>query len=482
MALAHLSASLLWKHFENLCSIPRPSGHEKGAVDYVLNVAERLGLEAVKDDAGNVVVRKGAARGYEERRGVVLQSHLDMVPQKNEGTEHDFLTDPIIPYVDGEWVRAKGTTLGADNGIGAAAALAVLEDENLKHAPLEALFTIDEESGMTGAMNLDSGLLKGKALINLDTEDEGEIYIGCAGGVDVSAELLVARNHLEGERKAFTLAVRGLRGGHSGLDINLGRSNAIKLLVRCLYKAVSDYDVRISSIQGGSVRNAIPREAFCTLVLPEDKAGQFRTYVTRFETVVKSELQVADPDVEITISDTPDPDSVLSSESQLKLLRALYCCPHGVVRMSDRLSSVVETSGNLASIRSTDENVRIQYLLRSSVDSAMDDLSCAVESAFSLAGAKVEFSGGYPGWKPDPDSSLLEAMKRAYQDLFTNEPQVKVVHAGLECGIIKAKYPDLELVSVGPTIKYPHSPDEAVHIGSVDKFWAFLLQALSVIS
>lgn len=478
MALEHLFPTLLWKHFEKLCTIPRPSGHEGEAVRYIMDSARRWGLECVCDEVKNVIVRKKASPGFENRRGVILQSHLDMVPQKNEGTEHDFLRDPVVPFVDGEWVRARGTTLGADNGIGAAAALAVLEDASLAHGPLEALFTVDEETGMTGAMNLDSGVLEGDALINLDTEDEGEIFIGCAGGVDVLIDVPVTREPVN-DGVAFTLAVRGLKGGHSGLDINLGRGNAIKVMVRLLYRAVADYDLHIHSFRGGSVRNAIPREAFCEVVLPEGKAAMFRDYVRSFEETVRSELQVADPGVEVTVDSAPVPQDVLSPDSQLKLLRALYSCPSGVIRMSDRVDGVVETSGNLAMINSDEEKVTVQCLLRSSVDSSRDDLCCAVESAFLPAGAQVEFSGGYPGWDPDPRSSLLRTMKRVYQELFGNEPQVKVVHAGLECGIIKAKYPDLELVSVGPTIRYPHSPDERVHIGSVDKFWKYLLRTLA---
>ncbi|MFW5813615.1 MAG: aminoacyl-histidine dipeptidase [Fibrobacterota bacterium] len=480
MALEDLSPALLWKHFEKLCSIPRPSGHEKKAVDYVVALAQKWGMEYVCDEVNNVIVRKKASPGFENRRGVILQSHLDMVPQKNEGTVHDFLTDPIVPFVDGEWVRARGTTLGADNGIGAAAALAVLEDTSLAHGPLEALFTVDEESGMTGAMNLASGVLRGSALVNLDTEDEGEVYIGCAGGVDVLIDIPVSREPVQ-EGVAFALAVRGLKGGHSGLDINLGRGNAIRVLVRCLYKAANDFGLRIDSVRGGSVRNAIPREAFSEVVLPEGKASEFRQYVRDFETTVKTELQVADPAVEVTVDSVSVPQSVLSFGSQLKLLRALYSCPNGVIRMSDRVKGVVETSGNLAMIASEDEKVEVQCLLRSSVDSARDDLCCAVESAFAPAGAMVDFSGGYPGWDPDPQSSLLRTMKQVYRDLFGNEPQVKVVHAGLECGIIKAKYPDLELVSVGPTIRYPHSPDERVHIGSVGKFWSYLVGTLAEI-
>ncbi len=478
MALEHLSPSLLWKHFEKLCSIPRPSGHERQAAAYVVSEAQRLGLESYTDAIGNVIVRKEASPGFENRGGVILQSHLDMVPQKNEGTDHDFLKDPINPYIDGEWVKARGTTLGADNGIGVAAALAVLEDKELRHGPLEALFTIDEESGMTGALNLQPGVLEGKTLINLDTEHEGEIFIGCAGGIDAQIKLPVSYENAASEMVPLGIAVKGLKGGHSGIDIDLGRGNAIKILTRFLYISLSRFDFRICSIRGGSVRNAIPREAFCSVMLPREQVDSFCNSSEQFELVVKSELSLSDPGVSVVMSSAVESLPVLTSKSQLALLRSLYACPNGVIRMSDRVIGVVETSSNLAIIKNHDDYIEVQCLLRSSIDTARDDLCCAVESAFESNGASVAFTGAYPGWIPDPEASVLKVMKRVYAALFGEEPEIKVVHAGLECGIIGAKYPQMELVSIGPTMRSPHSPDECLQIDTVDKFWRFLVGTL----
>jgi len=477
------SPPIVWKHFEALCAIPRPSGHEEKAVQYVVDTAMSLGLGYLVDKTGNIVVRKDASPRFEGGAGIILQSHLDMVPQKNEGTAHDFLTNPIDAYIDGDWMKARGTTLGADNGIGAAAALAVLEDATLQHGPIEALFTVDEEAGMTGAKGLSSDFLKGKAFINLDTEDEGEIYIGCAGGVDVESVIPIKFAEPipdDGDYAKRLLSVTGLRGGHSGLDINLGRGNAIKMLARCLEVGITDFGVMISSIRGGSVRNAIPREAFCELIIPESKAFMFMTYVNFYNHVMKRELLMEEPDLLVSFEPSKNETTrFMTPHFQRSLIRILGKCLNGVMQMIGGTPSVVETSSNLAIINTTDAAVEVQFLVRSSVDAARDALAKTIKSSFYQTGTKVRISGEYPGWKPDPNSRLLGTLKEVYHDTFGEAPAVKVVHAGLECGIIAAKYPKMEFVSIGPTIKHPHSPDERLHIPSVEKFWKYLTAALA---
>jgi dipeptidase D len=438
-----------------------------------------------------------------------------MVPQKNEGTAHDFVADPIDAYTDGDWVKARGTTLGADNGIGAATALAVLEDGGLEHGPVEALFTVDEEAGMTGARELEAGALKGAAMINLDTEREGEIFIGCAGGVDLWARIFVefdewgednsmgmvgysANNptkpvgyeqdnhsktvwHAPQNNNYATarLSVTGLKGGHSGMDINLGRGNAIKILARILYKAAAEFDVKLSSLKGGTVRNAIPREAFCEFAIPQINYDDFVRRISELEAAIKAELSVADPDVKISVEKSSGKISrVMTLNSRRRLINALNACQNGVIRMSDSVPGVVETSSNLAIVDVTDRIAEVQCLLRSSVDTARDAAAAMAEAAFKLAGAEVRISGEYPGWNPDPFSRLLAALKKNYRDTFGEEAAVKVVHAGLECGIIAAKYPNMEFASIGPTIEHAHSPDERLHIGSVEKCWKFLTTVL----
>ena len=476
--ITDLKPELLWKHFARLCSIPRVSKHEEAAVQYVLQTAERLHLPAKVDNAGNVLVSKDGVAEKHNVPGLVLQSHLDMVPQKNDGTAHDFLTDPIRPIVDGEWVRADGTTLGADNGIGAACMLAVLESSSIKHGPIEALFTVDEETGMSGAMGLSKDFIRGRKLINLDSEDEGQIFIGCAGGVEASAELIYPQEKVAADRSAFTLAVRGLRGGHSGIDINLGRANAIKLLNRILFESIEKFDIRICGFTGGNVRNAIPREAFATVVIPSVYKEGFLSFIKELENSIKDEYCVADPGLRVEISETKVPQEVMTAGGQDNLVRAIYACPNGVIRMSDKIPGVVETSSNLAILNCSEGKSEIQCLLRSSVGSARDDLGNAVLSALSLAEAHVEFSGAYPGWVPEPSSEILAHMQSVFQNLFDSKAEIKVVHAGLECGIIGAKYPGMDMVSCGPTIVHPHSPDERVNIGSVKRFWDYLTGVL----
>jgi dipeptidase D len=476
--LLKLEPAVLWKHFKALCDIPRPSKKEGKAIDYVYDFGQQLGLETIKDDVGNIIIRKPATGGMEDRKTVVLQGHLDMVPQKNSDKDHDFETDPIEALVEGEWVTANGTTLGSDNGIGVAAALAVLESKELKHGPVEALFTIDEETGMTGAFGLKPGLLKGDILINMDSEEEGELYVGCAGGLNANAEFSYTEVPVQDNVVAYTLSVTGLKGGHSGMDINLGRANSNKLLTRFLKYASNNYSLRLASIDGGSLRNAIPRESFAVVTIPAEKENDFLVAVSDFEKIFKLEMALVEPDLKFSAEKTGNPSVTIDPETQINLIHAVHVCPNGVIRVSDSMEGLVETSTNLAVVKSENGKIRIQCLLRSSVDTAKDDLASRMQSLFQLAAAEVKFDGGYPGWNPNPDSAILKVMKGVYSSKFDREPEMKAIHAGLECGLLGGVYPNLDMISFGPTIKYPHSPDEKVHIESVQKFWDFLVDTL----
>jgi len=476
--LSQLEPQILWKHFEKLCEIPRPSKHEAQITAYIVEFAQQLGLETIVDRVGNVIIRKPATPGMEQRKGIILQGHLDMVPQKNTETLHDFTKDPIQAYVDGDWVRAKGTTLGADNGMGVAAALALLESKDIAHGPLEALFTIDEETGMTGAFGLEPGLLQGEILLNLDTEDEGELYVGCAGGINVNISWESPFDVTPSGSQAYRVALKGLKGGHSGVDIHLYRGNSNKLLIRFLKTASQKYNLRLASFEGGSLRNAIPRESFTTLVLPEGQKEQFLKDLREFEQTLQRELKVAEPGLSLTAEEITCPTSVLEASFQTTLLQALNACPNGVHRMSDEIPGVVETSTNLGVIRHEEGQFKIQCLIRSSQDSTKNDLAEMVSSVFELAGAEVTKSGAYPGWKPDMSSPILGVFRKVYNDLFDKEAAIKFIHAGLECGLLGAIYPNLDMLSIGPTIRNPHSPSEAVEIASVEKFWRFLVEGL----
>ena len=476
--IKNLEPKSLWEHFYALTQIPRPSKKEGKAAEFVEKFGKDLGLETIKDEVGNVIIKKPATAGHENRKTVVMQGHLDMVPQKNSGTDFDFEKDPIEAYVDGDVVTAKGTTLGADNGMGVAAAMAVLQADDIEHGPIEALFTVDEETGMTGANALKPGLLDAEILINMDSEDEGELYIGCAGGLETNAYFHYNEEAVPSDVKAYSLEVKGLKGGHSGLDIHLGRGNANKVLNRMLFAASENLDVRIADIEAGSLRNAIPREAKATIVVPSSHDGELKSYVKDITELVKNELSMVEPDLEIELKDADMPESVIDQKTQDNLVRAIYGCPHGVIRMSDAMPGMVETSTNLAVIRSEDGKIRIQTLQRSAVDSAKEDLGNMLRSVFELAGAEVVHEGAYPGWKPNPDSPILDTMKHVYKDNFGKDPKVTAIHAGLECGIISQAYPGLDMISFGPTINYPHSPDEEVNIETVQKFWDFLVYTL----
>jgi dipeptidase D len=476
--ISHLEPQALWTIFEEICEIPHPSKHEEKIIEYVKQFGERLGLETRVDGVGNVLIRKPATEGLEHLQTIVLQGHLDMVPQKNNETAHDFQTDPIRPFVDGDWVKAQGTTLGADNGIGAAAAMAVLQSNDLQHGPIECLFTIDEETGMTGAFGIKPGFLKGDILINLDSEDEGELYIGCAGGVDTNASFHYKEESVPSDHVAFRIDVKGLKGGHSGLDIHLGRGNANKILNRCLWMAVNEFGGCISSIDGGSLRNAIPREAMAIITIPKFKSEEFKTKVAKLAAKISNELADADPDLVIQVAPAEAPNTVMDQETGKSLVSAIYACPNGVIRMITEMQGVVETSTNLAIIKSGNKKVEIATLQRSSVDSAKDDLCIMMRTVFELAGAKVEHAGAYPGWKPNVHSPILKTMREVYADKFGKTPDQKVIHAGLECGLLGGVYPNLDMISFGPTIRNPHSPDEMVNIPSVKLFWEFLLETL----
>ncbi|MGM0612694.1 MAG: aminoacyl-histidine dipeptidase [Bacteroidota bacterium] len=476
--LQGIEPAQVWKNFESLTNIPRPSKKEQKAAQFVKEFGEKLGLETIMDETGNVIIKKPATPGYEDRQGVILQGHIDMVPQKNNDVDHDFEKDPIEAYVDGEWVTAKGTTLGADNGIGVAAAMTILESDEIEHGPVEALITIDEESGMTGAFGLKSGMLDGKILINMDSEDEGELYIGCAGGMDTIATMQYKEEDVPANMKAYKLFVKGLKGGHSGLDIHLGRGNAIKMLDRFMFKAQNAHGLRLGEMEAGNIRNAIPREGEAIVVVPENNASKFEKFVKEFESVVKNELDSVEPDMKFFAETCDAPSKIMNADQQDSLLKGIFGCPNGVMSYIAEMPDVVETSTSMGIAVIKDGKAQITTLQRSSVDSRKEGLGDMIRSVFELAGANVEHKGTYPGWKPDVNSPILATMKEVYNERFNKTPEVKVIHAGLECGIIKDVYPDLDAISFGPTISYPHSPDEKINIETTQKFWQFLVDTL----
>ncbi len=473
-----LNPQEIWKIFGEICNIPHPSKKEEKISEYTVAFGKRLGLETIVDEVGNVIIKKPATKGMENRKTIILQSHLDMVPQKNSDVNHDFEKDPIVPRIEGEWVKATGTTLGADNGIGAAATLAILESKNVEHGPIEALFTIDEETGMTGAFGLKSGLLDGDILLNLDSEDEGELYIGCAGGVDSNICLKYTEESIPSNVTAYKITVKGLLGGHSGLDIILQRGNSIKIINRLLWNSSNKYQLKLSSIQGGSLRNAIPREAFATVVVPNENKSEFEKYVIEYEKTIKTELIRVDKNVSVKAEQVELPKTIINPETANKLYKGLYACPNGVYGMSNDMIGLVETSNNLALVESKNGKIIIQNLQRGSVESLKEDLSDMIRCVFESIGAEVVNEGAYPGWKPNVDSEILSLMKEVYQKLYGRTPEVKAIHAGLECGLLGSVYPKWDMISFGPTIRSPHSPDERVNIESVDKFWKYLKETL----
>lgn len=474
--LAALKPSLVWKHFAEIVRIPRPSHHEEKIRAYILDTVRSLGLDCREDEAHNVYVHKPATAGMENRKGVILQAHLDMVPQKNNDKVFDFEKDPIDAYIDGDWVTADGTTLGADNGIGAAAILAVLEDDSLVHGPIEALFTATEETGMDGAFGLKPGLLQGEILLNLDSETEGELYVGCAGGLDANIVFRYAAERVPEGYKAFRLTVKGLKGGHSGIQIVCQRANANKLLFR--FVDAAKFPVLVAAIDGGGLRNAIPREATATVLVRTEDADRFLKEIACYEKTVRAEFDGIEDSISVAAAPCEMPGRMIARDTAAKLTKAVVACPDGVQRMSMAMPGLVQTSTNLARVISDGETVKLQCLMRSSVNSEKVALGRALSAVFELAGAEVELSGSYDGWNPDMKSPILKAMRASYEALYGREPAVTAIHAGLECGIIGSKYPGMDMISFGPTICYPHSPDEKVEIASVGKFYDFLVHTL----
>jgi len=479
--ITNLDPKKLWENFYKLTQIPRPSKKEGKIIQFMREFGENLGLETIVDEVGNVIIMKPATSGMEDRKTVVLQGHLDMVPQKNSDKTFDFEIDPIEPFVEDGWVTADGTTLGADNGIGVAAAMSILESDDLQHGPIEALFTIDEETGMTGAFGLKADVLDGDILINMDSEDEGELYVGCAGGTNGNMKISFIEENVPDGHKAFKLELSGLKGGHSGIDIPLEKGNSNKLLNRYMWHAAKKHGLRIGEIDGGSLRNAIPRESFAIVTVPAAGEKEFLECVKEYDKIFKNEFLSIDPGIKLEAKPAEIPESVMDKVSQDKLLNAVYACPNGVVRMSTDMEGLVETSTNLAVIKTEGNEVKIQCLMRSSVDTAKEDLKNMFTSVFEPVGIDIVFEGEYPGWKPNMDSAILKTMQAVYNKKFGKIPEIKAIHAGLECGLLGGVYPNMDMISLGPTIRYPHSPDEKVNIETVLKFWEFLLETLKAI-
>jgi len=477
--IRQLEPKALWQHFYSLTQVPRPSGKKEPIATFLEDFGKSLGLETLRDEIGNVLIRKPATLGMENRKAVVLQAHMDMVPQKNSHVAHVFETDPIQAYIDGDWVTAKDTTLGADNGIGVAAAMAVLESKDIPHPAIEMFITVDEETGMFGAFGLQPNFLKGDILINMDSEDEGELYVGCAGGLDANISFAYNEVEVPDGDVALKISLTGLKGGHSGVDIHLQRANANKLMFRFLKDAVAEYEARLASIDGGSLRNAIPREAFAVITVPAEGVEDIIDLVNELEELFIEEYKGVENNITFSVDQVELPTGLLPEEVQDDLINGVTACFNGVFRFIPELPTVVETSNNLAIIKSNGKSVELKSLIRSSVESRKEELASQIESAFVLAGGKVEFTGGYPGWKPDLESPILKEMTKVYEDKYGKTPKVMIIHAGLECGILGTHYPKMDMISFGPTIRYPHSPDEKVNIATVKMFWDYLVATLA---
>lgn len=479
--IRQLEPRALWNHFYSLTQIPRPSGKKEPIGTFLEDFGKSLGLETLRDEIGNVLVRKPATAGMENRKAVVLQAHMDMVPQKNSGIAHDFETDPIDAYIDGEWVTARDTTLGADNGIGVATAMAILASKDIPHPAIEMFITVEEETGMFGAFGLQPNFLKGDILINMDSEDEGELYVGCAGGIDANVEFRYQETKVPEGDLALKITLKGLKGGHSGVDIHLQRANANKLMFRFLKEAVADYEARLASIEGGSLRNAIPREAFAVITVPADGVNDIIELAATYEGLFTVEYEGVEENIMFIAEPTDLPTGLIPEEIQDDLINSVTSCPNGVFRVIPEMPSVVETSNNLAIVKSDGKSIVCKCLIRSSVESRKQELASMIQSNFATAGAKIEFSGDYPGWKPNLKSPILKEMTRVYEQQYNITPKIMIIHAGLECGILGIHYPNMDMISFGPTIRYPHSPDEKVNIATVQKFWDFLLATLAEI-
>lgn len=476
-SIAELSPTPVWQFFAKICSIPHPSKHEAALAGYIMDWAKSQNLEVKQDPAGNVFIKKPATAGMENKKPVVLQAHIDMVPQANSDSNHDFTKDPILPYVDGEWVTAKGTTLGADNGMGMAACLAVLASTEIKHGPLEVLLTIDEEAGMTGAFALEEGYLEGEILLNTDSEQEGEIYMGCAGGVNASMIFNLERQAAQTGFVAKKLSVAGFKGGHSGCDIHTGRGNANKFLARFLATQQDALGFELIEFQGGSLRNAIPREASVVIAIAADKLDALESAYQEFTALVQTELAKIETGITSSITDA-ELSPVFTKADQTRFINALNACPNGVIRMDDNFEGVVETSLNVGVITTEGDQITVLCLIRSLIDSGREQVEQTLASLAALAGAEFELNGTYPGWKPDPDSAIMHVFRDVYEGIYGNKPNIMVIHAGLECGLFKEPYPNMDMISFGPTIKFPHSPDEKVEIKSVGLFWEQMIAIL----
>ncbi len=478
--ILNLSPQRVWNYFYELTQIPRPTGQMKEVTKFVMDFGKSLNLETKQDKVGNVLIKKPASKGYESAKTVILQSHLDMVPQKNSDVTHDFTKDPIQTRIDGDWVKANSTTLGADNGVGCAMMMAVLEDNTLNHPALEALFTVDEEVGMDGAFGLRPGFLNGTMMLNLDTEEDGDLCVGCAGGTDVNVSFQFKPDEdIDKGDVAFKISLTGLKGGHSGTQIHLGHANANKLMNRFLKDVVRNYEARLANIHGGSLRNAIPRESFAVITIPEQLSDDLVDLVSEYETLFREEFAGIENAISFKAETTDLPKSLLPTEVQDDLINAVEGCPNGVISMLADFPGVVESSLNLALVQSSEGQIDVKLLVRSSSESRKEWVCSSVESVFLLAGAKVEFDGAYPGWQPDANSELLTTMTKIYMEKYGSRPNVNIIHAGLECGIIQSNVGHkLDIVSFGPTITGAHSPDEAVHIEAVEKSYDYLLAIL----
>ena len=482
MNIHELNPQIVWKNFYGLTQIPRPSKHEEKVQEYLLKWGAEHGVEVVRDDTGNIIFRAPATPGMENRRGVILQGHMDMVPQKTGDSGHDFLNDAITTLIDGEWVTADRTTLGADNGIGVAMGLAVLEDKSLKHGPVEVLVTYDEETGMTGANSLKPGVLQGDILINLDSEEEGELCVGCAGGLDASADFRYRMYKTQEGFVGYKLTVKGLQGGHSGMDISLYRANANKVVARILLPLIEQYGVKVADFTGGSLRNAIPFEACAEILVPSAQSKKVKALVEKIFAEVKAEFAESDPGAVMLYEKQAKPaPKHIQPSVLLRAVKAMYACPSGVIRMSRTMEGLTETSINMAIVRTQKGHLTIHSLMRSAVDSAKADLAERVRCVFELAGAEVTFAGGYCGWTPKLDTPMNKVMMEQFAKVYGREMKIMATHGGLECAIMGAKYPHWEMVSVGPTIKYPHSPDERVNIPSVERTWNYLKAVLEAV-
>ena len=479
--IRQLEPKALWNKFADLNAVPRPSKKEERVIAFMKDFGKKLKLETIEDGVENVIIRKPATTGMEDRKAIVMQSHLDMVHQKNNETTFDFLTQGIEMYVEGDWVKAKGTTLGADNGLGVATIMAILESTAIPHPAIEALFTIDEETGMTGAMGLKGGLLKGDILLNLDTEDDDEIGVGCAGGIDVTAIGTYNEEDTPEIKIGYSIKVTGLQGGHSGMDIHKGFGNANKIMNRLLFDAFQNFGLRISEIDGGSLRNAIPRESNAIVAIDKVQEEAFKYEMGLQIEAIQTELKTLEPDFNVVLTKIDTPKTIMDLGVQEGLTRAIYAAWNGVYRMSPDIPELVETSNNIARVSIKGGKVKIGCLTRSSVESSKFDLATMLRATFELIGCEVEFSGDYPGWAPDMDSSILKVLRSLYEELYNEKPHVAACHAGLECGILGTNYPDMEMISFGPNIRGAHSPDERAQISSVQKFWVFVLEILKQI-